>query len=193
MNPYILFVGRFAEYKGVDWAIEAFSRISQKSGVRLRLMGDEEDQDSARVKDMVRKLDARDIDVLPFQRNKSELLQQMQQSLFTLVPSRFYENLPNTILESFACGRPVIATNLGSISEIVQDKVNGLLFSYGDMDDFARKMEWLIAHAEPRERMGEAAFSLIQTEYSRERHLEKLMKVFEHVKGVVPELEAVAG
>jgi glycosyltransferase involved in cell wall biosynthesis len=58
----------------------------------------------------------------------------------TVVPSRWYENQPYTILESFAYGIPVIATDLGGMTEMIDDGRDGLLFQLNSADDLARKL-----------------------------------------------------
>jgi len=62
-----------------------------------------------------------------------------------VIPSLWYENSPNAILEAFACGVPVIASNLGGMAELVQDGRGGLLFAPGNARDLARQVERLIA------------------------------------------------
>ena len=49
-----------------------------------------------------------------------------------VVPSVWYENTPFVVLEAFAAGRPVIASDLGGLSELVVDGKNGRTFSAGD-------------------------------------------------------------
>ena len=180
-RPYILFTGRFADYKGPDDAVRAFAQL-RPPGVSFKLVGDEGDADAQRVKEVARRAGAPGIVFLPFERDREKLMQIMQRSLFTVVPSRFYENLPNTVLESFACGRPVVSTRLGSIPEIVRDEENGLLFKSGDIDDLAAKMGRLIDDPGARERMGGNAFRDVLERFSEERHIEELMDVFESVQ-----------
>jgi glycosyltransferase involved in cell wall biosynthesis len=62
-----------------------------------------------------------------------------------VVPSVWYENSPNVILESFAFGTPIIASNLGGMAELVQHGKNGLLFEAGNSFDLARQINRLIA------------------------------------------------
>jgi glycosyltransferase involved in cell wall biosynthesis len=57
-----------------------------------------------------------------------------------IVPSIWYENAPLVIWEAFATKTPVIATNLGGMSEVVVHDVNGLLFERGNIDDLARQL-----------------------------------------------------
>jgi glycosyltransferase involved in cell wall biosynthesis len=61
-----------------------------------------------------------------------------------VVPSVWYENSPNTILEAFAHHTPVIVSALGGMAELVQDGVNGLHFAPRDPSDLAAKLRRLI-------------------------------------------------
>ncbi len=61
-----------------------------------------------------------------------------------VVPSLWYENSPNAILEAFAHRTPVIASDLGGMAELVHDGENGLLFSPGDPDSLARQLHRLL-------------------------------------------------
>jgi glycosyltransferase involved in cell wall biosynthesis len=60
-----------------------------------------------------------------------------------VVPSRWLENSPNVILESFAMKRPVVATNFGGMSELVEEGINGLLFRLDDVTDLTRQLRRL--------------------------------------------------
>lgn len=65
-----------------------------------------------------------------------------------IVPSRWYENSPTVILEAFALGIPVIATNLGSMPELVKHNECGLLFEKDDMADLQRQIKRLLDEPE---------------------------------------------
>jgi glycosyltransferase involved in cell wall biosynthesis len=61
-----------------------------------------------------------------------------------VVPSLWYENSPNVILEAFAHHVPVIASSLGGMAELVSDGENGLLFKPGDPDSLAQQLRRLV-------------------------------------------------
>jgi glycosyltransferase involved in cell wall biosynthesis len=61
-----------------------------------------------------------------------------------VVPSIWYENSPLVIHEAFMAALPIITTNIGGMSELIQDGVNGLLFNVGDPEDLATKMQMVI-------------------------------------------------
>ncbi len=178
-NPYILFLGRLAKYKGIDTAIEAFSRIEDQVNVSFYVMGDEGDDDAARVKSLAQRLNCKKVVFMPFERDKKKLLEVIQKSLFVVVPSENYENLPNTVLEAFSCSRPVIATRIGSLPDIVRDHQYGLLYDFGNVSDLSLKMEYLISHEREREHMGRNAYEVLLREYSKKGHLKHLLEVFE--------------
>jgi len=60
-----------------------------------------------------------------------------------VVPSIWYENSPNAILEAFVHHTPVIASNLGGMAELVQQGINGMLFETGNAEDLARQLRQL--------------------------------------------------
>lgn len=61
-----------------------------------------------------------------------------------VVPSVWYENSPNTILEAFAHRTPVVASEVGGMAELVHHGEDGLLFRIGDADDLARQLRRLL-------------------------------------------------
>jgi glycosyltransferase involved in cell wall biosynthesis len=69
------------------------------------------------------------------------------------VPSIWYENSPIVVLEARAAGRPVIASRSGGLVELVQDEVDGLLFTTGDSRDLARQLQRLRTEAGLLERL----------------------------------------
>jgi glycosyltransferase involved in cell wall biosynthesis len=83
------------------------------------------------------------------------------------------------IVESFACGTPVLCSGLGGLAEIVQDRVTGLHFKPGDAEDLARTAEWAWNHPWELERMGHAARAEYETKYTAEKNYLHLMHIYE--------------
>lgn len=79
-------------------------------------------------------------------RSPREMTQVWREIDVLVVPSVWYENSPNVILEAFAHCTPVIASNLGGMAELVQHEKNGLLFTPGNVADLARQLSRVIAH-----------------------------------------------
>lgn len=108
------------------------------------------------------------VDIIPF----------LQQCSFTIVPSEWYDNFPNVILESFAFKKAVIATNIGSLKELVVNEETGLLFEYKNSVDLSTKVKMLFNDIQKTKYLGENAFNKLNTEFSKEQHYNDLIRLF---------------
>ncbi len=136
------FIGTLAPHKGCDTLIEAIRSLPRELKATLDIYGNLE-----RFKPFVKVLrrlagdDERITFAGPFQR---ERVGQILSGLDVLVvPSRWYENQPGVIFEAFAAGMPVVATNLGGMSEFVKHEENGLLFELENTEDLAQQLRRL--------------------------------------------------
>lgn len=84
-----------------------------------------------------------------------------------------------TIIEAFACGTPVIASNLGSIPEFVRDGHTGLLFRPGDAADLAEKVRYAFSHPEHVAAMRVNARREFEEKYTAERNYKMLIAIYE--------------
>jgi glycosyltransferase involved in cell wall biosynthesis len=100
---------------------------------------------------------------------------------FTVLPSHAYETLGKTILESFAQARPVIATDLGSRRELIEEGKTGLLYAPGNIGDLAETMSFLYSQPGLAAAMGEAAQEKIRERYSPEQHYSELLRLYEQL------------
>jgi glycosyltransferase involved in cell wall biosynthesis len=81
-----------------------------------------------------------------------------------VVPSRWYEGSPYVILEAFAHRKPIIATRLGALPELVRDEVDGLLFARDNVADLARQMQRVVDHPALHQQRVVAQQAITQTE-----------------------------
>ena len=110
-----------------------------------------------------------------------EIVPYLKACLCTVVPSEWYDNFPNVILESFAYKKAVIATSFGSLPELVKDNETGLTFKYADIADFRRCVKHMFDNPEEARRMGENAYKVLLEKYSPEVHYGQLMGLFDAV------------
>ena len=96
----------------------------------------------------------------------------------TVLPSIWYENMPNSVIESFSLGTPVIASRLGSLPELIEDGTNGLLFEPGNPVHLAEMMSQLINNDSLADRIGRSGKKKAEDEYSPETHYSHLLTVF---------------
>ncbi|MBA4357956.1 MAG: hypothetical protein C0405_09560, partial [Desulfovibrio sp.] len=105
----------------------------------------------------------------------------LQRAQFSVIPSIWYENLPNSLLESLACGTPVIASDIGSLSMTIEDGVNGLLFRVGDAQHLADRMLHYLRSRELKLEMPLRSRESAISTYSPEQHVAKLLQLFDTV------------
>jgi len=96
-----------------------------------------------------------------------------------LIPS-LQENFPNVILESFACGIPVVGFDSGGIPEMVRPGETGLLARVENVEELSEKVDWMINHSEERQQMGLNARRVVEREYSLEIEVKRYIKLYEH-------------
>ena len=74
------------------------------------------------------------------------VVRHMQSAVAVVLPSINFEGFPVTLVEAFATGTPVIASQVGSLAELVDDGITGLLAEPGDSASLAERMRWAIEH-----------------------------------------------
>ncbi len=158
---YFLYLGRLSPEKGVATLLRAW----RGSSAHLLIVGD---GPAARV------LEREAPPNVEFRSAVSadEVPALIQQARAVLVPSQSYEGQPRTILEAYAAGVPVVASDIGALPEAVLGD-SGLLVPPADADAWAGAVERLLDDRES-ERLGEGAVQLWRDRYSPERALEHL-------------------
>jgi glycosyltransferase involved in cell wall biosynthesis len=122
----VLYLGQVTRHKGVDLLVDAVSCLLERGhDLELRIHGP--------VTDGVLKIDsgAGGRIRLGMSLSREQIAEAFAASDVLVVPSRWFENSPNVILEAQAMGVPVIAANHGGMAEMVRDDVDGLLFEPG--------------------------------------------------------------
>src|ERR1041384_7467302 len=97
---------------------------------------------------------------------------------FTVFPSRAYETMGKSILESYACGRTVVASDLGSRRELVKDGLTGLLFQVGNVRKLADAISLLVRHPELAARMGKEGRRWVENCHRPEDHYAELLSLY---------------
>jgi len=175
-----LYAGRLTPEKGIETLLEAWRQLG--GTVPLRIIGD------GPLADRVRAFAAEAPNVrYDGWVDRAQLKEIFQESTFLVVPSTWYEGLPLNVLEAYACGLPVIASNIGGLAEIVRDSQTGLQFAPADSADLAAKVRWAVSHPADWERMRHHARSEFELRYSEEPAYQGLMQIYRAAIGRVSE------
>ena len=177
VGTYGLYFGRVTEEKGVDTVVKAYEMMPDR---HVKIMGDDTTDEAKRLKAYIKEKKIKNVEFLGFKVGE-ELEEIIKGARFTLIPSIWYDNLPNTALESFQYSKPVIASNIGSLPELVLDGVNGYLFKPADARELCEKIALLDDDAVVK-KMGAASRDRLEDRFAPQTHYNTLMKVFDGVR-----------
>lgn len=163
-----LYLGRLAEEKGLRTLLEA-ARLAR--GVRVVVAGD-----GPLVED-VRKSQVEYVGML----RGARLAQAMDDAAFTVVPSEWYDNQPYAALEALAAGRPVIATRIGGLPEIVRDGLDGLLVDPHAPVELAAAMRRLAEDSEYARTMGAHAAKSARARFGLPQHASRVVELYREI------------
>jgi glycosyltransferase involved in cell wall biosynthesis len=107
----------------------------------------------------------------------------LEESLCLAVPSRWYENAPLVVLDAYAHGRPVVASAIGGIPEIVENGVTGILVPPGDRHALAAAFEYLARNPKEAAVMGAAGRALLERHHSVGTYVDSIESIYRDVVG----------
>jgi glycosyltransferase involved in cell wall biosynthesis len=174
----VVFAGRLSPEKGVDTLIRAMGRLGRDCRLDIAGTGPEHGR-------LERLADEFAPGQVTFhgRLDRAATLALVGDASAVAVPSRWYENQPMTVLEAFAAGRPVVASALGGIPELIDDGVDGRLVPYDDVEAMADALGPLLRDADKADAMGRAGLAKVQRDYAPARHLARLMAAYEDTSG----------
>ena len=174
----ILFIGRIAASKGVEYIIEAAVKMKGRVPFRLIFAGEEEKKDK----------------YIPYAKKRlgEDYFQyvgiisgQAKTDLFNkcdvfLLPS-FYEGLPISMLECMSFGIVPVVTNVGSISSCVTDEENGLIISQKDSDVIIDAIKELSRDRQLLDQLSQKARETIREKFSPEKYIKTLSQIYDQI------------
>ena len=179
-RPVVAMTGQVAEVKGIWEFVEAADRLRHTNAV-FAVLGDDLRTDGAVRREMEAKVAAlglRDrFRFLGFRRDASELVQAFD---IVAAPSHV-EPFGLASLEAMAAGRPVVASRVGGIPEIVRDDLDGILVPSKDPKSLADGISRLLDDPRQRAAMGERGRRRAEEEFGMRGHAEAMHRVYEQV------------
>lgn len=176
-GDHVIFVGRLSEEKGLATLLDSWQRL--RPAPPLQIIGDGPLRTDLEIQTRERSL--RTVAIRGRQ-TRNQTLELLRTARFLVLPSDCYENFPMSIVEAFACGRPVICSRLGAMKEIVADGRTGLHFTHGDPEDLAEKINWAWSHPRETAEMGREARKEFETKYTAEKNYSLLMEIYTQVE-----------
>lgn len=170
----VLFAGRLSPAKGIETLSEAIPKVRDKHPEVLFVLAGRSSESNISLL-LENDGSVRKIGNLPYM----ELLNLMAISYAVVIPSEWPEPLPRVALEAMSLGKPIVATKVGGITEVVIDGVNGFLVDKKDSDALAGDIVRLIADEAKAEQMGLAGRNLLQQRYPKVESIsEQILQIY---------------
>lgn len=168
---YALYAGRLVEEKGVRTLLRAWQKLPE---IALKIAGDGPlkpfVEQQARALPHVEYLGACE---------HSTVIELLKQARFLVLPSEWYEALPMVVIESLACGSPVLASGIGSMNELIEDGVSGRLFLPGNIDSLVSCAAEMFLDASAMRKSARACY---ERNYTAERNYSLLMNIYRNAR-----------
>ena len=176
--PSILFVGGLSKVKGIDTLLNAVPIIRKKIlNLCLYIAGSGPEEN--KLKELVKELNIEEnVNFLGYV-SEIEKYSYYKSADVCVFPS-IYEPFGIVLLEAMACGKPVVASNVGGIPFVVEEGKTGLLFESGNVEDLADKIMTILKNEELREKMGEAGRERAK-EFTWDKIAERTVEVYKEI------------
>ena len=158
--------GRLVQDKGVDQLLQ----LGQIEGVRVDIFGDGPER---------AELEKSKGPNVHFHGFVPDVSQAMAAVDCVAIPSRWEEAFPYSALEAMASGKPIVATNMGGLPEMVQPDVNGFLFEVDDLETLAQAIQTLKSNRDLAGKLGETGREIQTAEYTIPKMAERIEAVYQ--------------
>ena len=170
----VLAVGRLHRQKGFSDLISAFSGIVQQyQDAHLVIVGDGPERDALISQIRNFQLESH-ITLTGYRNDVAELMHAAD--LFVL--SSHWEGMPNVVMQAMASGRPVVATAVEGIDELLTDEVSGLVVPRGKPSDLQKSILRLLNNPEFSRQLSRRAQDVVEKEFTWERAVEMYDELF---------------
>lgn len=175
-GDYVLVMGRLHPEKDVQTAVEAFQHLPE---LRLVVLGEGPLMEP--LKALVQRLGLRNVEFRGFVGGAARF-EILRNAKLLILPSRVYENFSVSVLEAYAMGKPVVASRIGAVAEMVREGETGLLFEPGQPADLAQKIRRLCDPPEQIAGLGRAARAHFESHFTADTNYRQLMDIYDFAR-----------
>ena len=179
-RPVVTVLAAHRDFKGIRHAVEAWPIVrATRPDARMLLVGAGNETENLRRQVTGAGLDG---DIV-FAGTRSDVADILRASDIVLLPSVYGENLPTVLIEAAGCAKPVVASRIGGIPDIVDDGQTGLLTPPADPGAIAAALLTLLNNPERRVAMGEAARIHVEKHFDAINWARQLRALYEEAAG----------
>jgi len=175
----ILYLGRIHWIKGLDILVEAFAILLKKMKLKdiLLVIVGPDDGYLLQLIQIIKHYGIENEVLLPGPLYGTEKLEVLVDTDIFVLPSR-YEAFSRSLREAYAFGKPVIASNVGGLKEMVMDRVTGILFDPGNAEQLANSLRYLLNDDDRAEKMGLKGKQFVKENFTIEKTLDQLEELY---------------
>ncbi|WP_022852609.1 glycosyltransferase family 4 protein [Thermodesulfatator atlanticus] len=165
-------------WKGHRYLIPAFKELVQKvSDIKLIIVGDGPQRNN--LINMVKELGLTEkVEFLGYQEDIPDILAVID---IFIHPSTGHEGVPQAVLQALAMKRPVIATNVGAIPEVIIHKQTGILIPPANPGEIKNAIFWMMKNPDLAKKLGENGRKLVEEKYSLDKMVDKIEKIYQEL------------
>jgi glycosyltransferase involved in cell wall biosynthesis len=115
-------------------------------------------------------------------RSSDDVMQLMAQAEFLVFPTECYEGMPRTVIESFAVGTPVVASNLGSTANMIVPGETGFQFTPGSVSELRERVEWCSQNLDRLRAMRSKARQAFENNYTGVANARMLLAIYKRAQ-----------
>ena len=183
--PILLYIGTLADWQGLEVIINALPKILEGQAVKLFIVGRGRSRQRKSLAKQIRKSGLEEHVTVQVAIPHHEIPEMIVGADICIAPLGLNDRnvtqgaCPIKVLEYMAAGRPLIASNMPIVRELVREDVDALLFSPNDPDDLARQVLALLTDVELSRRLAESASERALTKFTWHESQKKLVRVYE--------------
>ncbi len=171
---YPMYLGRLSPEKGINVLVEAWHQLDHAP---LQVVG--QGPEEAAVEALVQQQPQVQHETWV---SEPRLGQVLGNAAFLILPTMNYEGFPKVIVEAYAHGLPVVATDIGAMGRVVVDGVTGRHFPYGDAAALAAIVRELLSDPDQLARLRRGARRAYETSYTAETNYQRLMEIYDRAR-----------
>lgn len=183
-DKIILFIGRISASKGIRFLVEAFAEVVRSNPTaKLVIIGSGSTAEKEAIQQKIAILGIGS-SIQMIGRVSSEDLPKAYSASDVVVLPSLVEGFGLVLLEGMATGKPVVSTSVGPTSEIIDDKIDGLLVPRADSHLLAEAISSILLDLSLAERIGKAARKKVEEKFSKKRWIDEMMKVYRELTAI---------
>jgi glycosyltransferase involved in cell wall biosynthesis len=183
LQNVIGFVGELREKKGLRALLSAYAQVNKKEPTTLLIVGEVRQGEDQKLFDELKdSIPNSNIIATGYVSHKDLPAYYSLMDLF--VHPSLRDGMPNAVLEAMACGKAVIATPVGGVTDVIEDDVDGLLVPVNDVDALAGEIVEALSLPEKRASIGRSARESIVSRFTLEKELHANLDVYQTLRGV---------